>query len=275
MKRTRVLFAFSMLSMMFVALYGCGGGSDSSASGGDTSGSSGSDGSSAESTTSVTETESQLVAAALVNASTQAFIGGGGLSLGNLAVPTDGKSILIKTPSLAAAALSVTETSYCTGSPLTDLSTLTALGTATMNGSDMGSDGRGTCFVSVYGYSDTPNYLITDLNYNEFSGGSAMDNVTLDGEMQLSMMMTQSENYIEVSGGIQAASILVGFIEGSGDSGSTRVCEVNPLELRQTSTYDISESSVTYISSVYGCMKVCDDAFNVSGSSSVTVSLPN
>lgn len=259
--KKRSITLFALLSIAVFITVGCGGGSDSNTSSGGDSGSG----------TTVTNTESQQIAAALAEASTQAFVGGGGLSLSNSAVPSDGKFLLIKTPPITAASISVTEANFCTGGSLENLSTLTPLGTATMNGSDLGSDGRGTCSVKVYGSNDDATYLLTDLVYTEFSGGSATDNVTMDGEIQLSMIMTQSGNHISLRGWMLADSILVGFIEGS----STRVCEVNPLNISQTSTYDMSESSVTYTSEFGGCMKVCDSFFDVSGTSSAVVTLPN
>lgn len=263
MKKGQITLMISMVSMVFMTIYGCGGGSDSSNSnvGGD-----GGDGS----TAAVTETQSQQIAAALAETTTKIFIGGGMFGY-NAAAPLNSKSLPAMTPPVKAASITVNATDYCISTPLVNVSSLTPLGSATMNGSDLGSDGRGTCSVKAYGNDGDATFLLTDLMYNEFSGGSAMDDVTLDGEMQLSTSLTQSVGNVQVTGTMKADGLLVGFLE----DGSTRVCEASPLEIQQNSNYQISGNSVSYTTQLSGCMKICDSAFDVSGTDSGSFTFPN
>jgi len=162
--------------------------------------------------------------------------------------------------------MTVTEaTTDCSG---ISSSAISGGSTLSVQGSDLASDGSGSCTVTTAGFSEGDNYQDSSANLScdSFSGGSATNYVTLDGNLGISVSSVDADDVFVINAAVGTTDLLMGFIE----DGSTKLCDVAMLVYERV-TITIGEESATSESTLYGCMSICGTSYDVSGSETQTV----
>ena len=156
-------------------------------------------------------------------------------------------------------------TDTCAGAAPT---TISDGNTLTISGTDLASDGSGSCTVRTEGFSEGDSYSgsIANMSCDSFSGGSATGYATMDGNIGMSATITEASNSFIISAAIGSTDLLMGFIE----DGSTKICEVKMIvyENVEISVYDDYATSSSQLS---GCLSVCGTSYDVSGTETQTV----
>lgn len=247
MKNTRWLWAIFLIGVLAVQISFSGCGSSSDEDSDSTTSDSGT-------TTTAEATSTDAEQSAEATSATVATL---------LSTVLGGSSSSLSAPTLLYASsspeITVTPTSSCP-----EYSYTTPSGaSATIYGTDLSSDGSGSCTVAVDLYNDTFQEGTTAvLSCDSFSGGSATSYVTIDGELGFGFNSIETSADGDSFGftvGVYSRDLLFSFIE----NGATKLCSV-VLRLYENDSITVGTDSVRVDSEMSGCLSVCDSPFSVS-----------